>query len=514
MAFGLTANGLATQTQSEIFDELAARVQAQFGTNTNVDISSIMGQWINITAEVQALDQSELLAVWRRFDPNSAEGVALNALAALTGSVRRGATSSVVDGLAEFSGAGTLPNGSLIRNEDNSTTWELINGPLVFAGPGTLAAIYRAVDTGPILANAVPPTTWSVVTVVPGFVGFTNPTDDATIGQNEESDEGFRRRRQRELYSQNIGPLLSIQGVVSKVNTSNGRVTDVRVYHNPAANPADTDGIPFKAFNVVVETDPPLPLPQIPGPTNPLAQDIADAIFSATGAGGESYGTSYGDTTTIPLNLITVTDAEDQAQGPIEFDVVEDIDIFIDIDIEVFSNNDDGPVVPSDPQQMADLIRSTVATSLTGAFVQLGRDARALDTSGVIQSLILDGELSGIKSAIVGVNNSGAPAALAISSVALAAGTGADFTTAAPHGLAVGSIVVQTGFTDPTYNGVFTVTAIPGASTYEIAAITFSATSTGAAEVLIAGATATITIRQKPDYDTGNIRVFIDGGAY
>jgi hypothetical protein len=32
--------------------------------------------------------------------------------------------------------------------------------------------------------------------------------------------------------------------------------------------------------------------------------------------------------------------------------------------------------------------------------------------------------------------------------------------------------------------------------------------------VLIAGATAAITIRQKPDYDTGNIRVFIDGGAY
>jgi hypothetical protein len=90
---------------------------------------------------------------------------------------------------------------------------------------------------------------------------------------------------------------------------------------------------------------------------------------------------------------------------------------------------------------MADLIRSTVATSLTGAFVQLGRDARALDTSGVIQSLILDGELSGIKSAIVGVS-----------------------------------------LTQP----AFPITA----------------------------QTANITIRQKPDYDTGNIRIEIDGGAY
>ena len=434
MAFGVTVDGLQTETQSEIFDGLAARVQAQFGTNTNVDISSIMGQWINITAEVQALDQSELLAVWRRFDPNSAAGVALNALAALTGSVRRGATSSVVNGIVEFSAAGNYPNGALITNDDNGTTWQLTNGPLVFGGPGTLPATFQAVETGPTIANSGTP--WSPVTIVPGFVAFTNPTDDATLGEDEESDEDFRRRRQTELYSQNIGPLLSIQGVVSKVNTTNGSVTDVRVYHNPATSPTDGNGIPFKAFNVVVETEPPLPAPQVAGPIEPLAQDIADAIFSATGAGGEAHGTDYG-----VVSAITVLDVEGQAQGPVEFDVVEQVDIFIDIEVSLFNNNDDGPVVPEDPQQMAELIRSEVASSLTGAFVSLGRDARALDTSGVIQSLILDGQLSGIASATTGVS-----------------------------------------LTQP----AFPITDL----------------------------TAPITIRQKPDYDTGNIRIEIDGVAY
>ena len=218
---------------------------------------------------MQALDQAELLAVYRRFDPNSAAGVALNALAALTGSVRRGATSSVVDGVVEFDQAGNYPNGSIIRNEDDGSTWALINGPLVFGGPGTLDATFQAIDTGPLIANAGTP--WSPVTLVPGFVSFTNPTDDATIGRDEESDEDFRRRRQLELYSQNVGPLLSIQGVVSKVSTTNGEVTNVRVYHNPATSPADADGIPFKAFNVLVETDPPLPIPQVAGPIEPLA---------------------------------------------------------------------------------------------------------------------------------------------------------------------------------------------------------------------------------------------------
>ena len=219
---------------------------------------------------------------------------------------------------------------------------------------------------------------------------------------------------------------------MSKVDTTNGQVTNVRVYHNPATSPADADGIPFKAFNVLVETDPPLPLPQVAGPIEPLAQDIADAIFAATGAGGESYGTDYGVVSTI-----SVTDAEGNSQGPIRFDVVEIVDVDIDITITLFSNNDDGPIVPDDPQQMADLIRSETATSLTGSFVNIGRDARALDTQGVIQSLILDGQLSGIETATATVDTGGGP-----------------------------------------------------------------------------GLTAPISIRQKPDYDSGNITITIDGTSY
>lgn len=506
MPLVLTPSGLQTQTQAEIIEELQVRVQADFGVNTNVSASSIMGQLINIIAEVQAFDQQILLGVYRAFDPNSSIGVALNSLAALTGSIRRGATQSVVEGLAEFGAAGVLPQGSLIQNDDNTTTWALINGPIVFAGAGSLLAIYQAVDTGPILANAG--TNWSVVTVVPDFLGFTNPSDDATIGQIQESDETFRRRRQTEIYSQNIGPLLSIQGVVSKVNTTNGAVTNVRVYHNPANNPVDSDGIPFKAFNVVVRTDPPLPDPQIAGPIEPLAQDIADAIFSATGGGGESFGTDYG-----VVEIINVIDVENQAQGPIEFDLIKTLDIFVDITMELFTNLDDGPIVPDDPQEMADLVRSTVAETLTESFVIIGRDARALDTSGIIQLLIVQGELSGVASAVVGVGTAANPN-ISIVSAALAAGTGTDFTTAAAHGLAIGDVVIHTGFSIAAYDGTYTVTAIPGGSVYEVAAITFIGTATGTARVPLAAATQNVSIRQEPDYDSGNIRIFIDGTEY
>lgn len=70
-------------------------------------------------------------------------------------------------------------------------------------------------------------------------------------------------------------------------------------------------------------------------------------------------------------------------------------------------------------------------------------------------------------------------AAVAIASAALAAGTGTDFTTSSPHGLAVGSKVTHAGFSESTYNGDFTVTAITSTTVYEVAAITFVATGTG-----------------------------------
>jgi len=436
MAFEVTSQGLLTQTQEELIQQISVAVQSVFGPNTNVLITSIMGQLINIVAELNAANQQTALDIWRSRDPNGAIGVALDQIASLTGSIREGASASVVNGELAFSAAGTVSNGDQIRNDDNNSLWQAIGGPYISVAGESVAATFQAVDTGPILANAG--TTWSIVTVVPNLTGFTNASDDATIGQDQESDESFRRTRQAEIYSQNIGPLLAISGVVSKVSTVNGRVTNVRGYHNPSVSPADADGILFKAFNIVVKTDPPLPDPQVAGPIEPLAQDIADAIFSATGAGGESYGTDYG-----VVEIISVADVEGQQQGPIKFDLFKVIDIAIDVTIVLFTNNDDGPIVPSDAQDMADLIRSQIATVATANFVTIGRDARALDHQGTIDDLIRSGELSGIASAVVGVGDqAGAPA--------------------------------------------FPITTL----------------------------TQAVSIRQEPDYDSGNIRIDIDGTLY
>ena len=246
MTLALTAAGLQTQTQDQIVAEMVAKLRSTFGTNLNTSSTSIMGQLVNIVSELRSLDQQTLLAVYRSFDPNTAQGAALDRLATLTGSTRNGATSSVVQGFLTFSGIATVNDGDLIENTDNATQWQAINGPYTSAGPfpETIPATFQAVDTGPILANAN--TNWALVTVIAGLDGFANPADDAALGRDQETDPDFRARRQIELFSQNVGGLAAIRAVVSRVDG----VETVRVYHNPNRQPTDSDGIPFKAFNV------------------------------------------------------------------------------------------------------------------------------------------------------------------------------------------------------------------------------------------------------------------------
>ena len=129
MSLALTPAGLSTQTQAEIVAELTAKIRATFGNNTNTSTASIMGQLVNIVAEFRAFDQQILLAVYRAFDPNSALGVALDRLAALTGSVRKGSTVSVVDVVLSFVGPGIVNNGDLFQNDDTSTQWVATGDP-------------------------------------------------------------------------------------------------------------------------------------------------------------------------------------------------------------------------------------------------------------------------------------------------------------------------------------------------------------------------------------------------
>ncbi len=374
MPLVLTPSGLLTQTQQEIVDELVAKLRSVFGNNINTTPESIMGQLVNIVSEFRSVDQQVLLAVYRSFDPNSALGVALDRLANLTGTVRKGATSSTVDIVIEFNAAGTVSDGDIFQNDDNGSQWIVINGPYTDTGgpyPENVDGQLEAVDTGPVLANAL--TNWSLITANPDINGIANPGDDADLGRDLEPDPDFRVRRQIELFARNLGPLAAIRGVVSKVNG----VETVKVYHNPSEAPVGTEtfnlDIPFKAFNVLVETN-----PSPPGAV--LQQTIADAIWSAMGAGGEAFGTDFN---------LTVTDDEGQPQNDIRFDLVTEVEIYINVDIDTTGTEQ------AVSANMADVVRAAVLEAGQNLYNVIGRNQLTFEYAAVVSNLQNTGEISG-----------------------------------------------------------------------------------------------------------------------
>lgn len=384
MAFDISSAGLSVQTQEEITADILARLQTKFGGTLNTQLTSISGQFANIVGELLATYQQNVLLLNRSFDPNSATGTALDQRAALTGSVRQGALHSTVEGTLTASGVCNVADGTIFRNVEFNTLWQTTGGPYVFGGAGTLDATLEAVDTGALVAQAG--NTWTAVTIIANLTGFTNPTEDADEGRTTEGDPAFRYRRTTELFARGNGPLLTVSAVVGRVPG----VLSVRTYHNPSEFPVGTNpntnlGIPFKAGNVVVETTPAVP-------TLALQQLIFDAIWSACGLGIEAYGTDYTG---------TVVDSEGQSHA-VAFDVVASVSAYLKVTITTSSA--DEPIVPLDPDTMAELIQDA-CVERAGVLAVPGRDFRALDYTGVITALVTAGELSGIDTLLVEVSD-------------------------------------------------------------------------------------------------------------
>lgn len=373
MPFALTPDGLNTQTQQDVVDELAAKVRGIFGGNTPTSTTSAFGQLINIFSELRAFDQQVVLDVYQMFDPNSAEGIILDRLALITGSIRKGAKVSVVDGLMTFTAAGVANNGDLVNNDDNETVWEVVGGPYVAAGPGDIAVTLQAVIAGPTLANAN--TNWSLITAITNATDFNNPTDDAALGRFLESDIDFRRRRGTELFSRNVGPLGAIRGTVSKVDG----VDTVRAYHNPATFPVDANNIPFKAFLVALETT-----PAVPGAA--LVQAIGEAIYAALGAGGEAFGTEP------PVNIV---DSEGEIQ-PVSYELISQKNIYIKTTIITAGTEQ----LTTPAAEIIKVVNAAILDAGTTLFRDIGRNQLAFEYEGVVAALKQSGQISGVTSVI------------------------------------------------------------------------------------------------------------------
>lgn len=361
--YGLSSTGFLPKTLLIIKAELEASFQGVFGSSIDLDPSGPIGQIIGILAEREADVWDCAQEVYVSFDPDQATGSALDAVCALTGTLRSAATHSTVTVTCTGTAGTTIPAGTLFSVQTTGVQFETL---AVATFPGTFGTVdvdCQSVDTGPLVALAGTLTT--IDTPVDGLSSVTNAYD-ADLGSDADTDAALRLRREGEIRTTDTGSLESIREAVLAVTG----IGECVVFENTSMI-TDGDGIPAKAINAVVDagvaTD----------------ADIAAAIFGSVAAGIEIYGTD---------KAVTVTDSQGSTHT-VEWDEATEVNCYVSATITY-----DADHWPTDgTTQALDLMLEYEANSLV-----LGKDlvGRALGAEifkgieGVLDCVVLVGTTS------------------------------------------------------------------------------------------------------------------------
>lgn len=125
MAFGLDATGFTKKRLADIKTEIENEVRVKLGSNVARLPSQVVSQLIGVFADREASLWEQLEHVYNANYPDTAEGVNLDNVVALTGHVRQPAVKSTVTGLNQllFGDVGTLvPAGTVFSVEGSPTS--------------------------------------------------------------------------------------------------------------------------------------------------------------------------------------------------------------------------------------------------------------------------------------------------------------------------------------------------------------------------------------------------------
>jgi hypothetical protein len=270
---GLTEDGLEIRTQPEIQTLLEEAVDAAF-PGINVRAGPVQ-QIIGTLSEQGAIAWETLQALYSSGSREGASGVLLDFMLALTGTLRRGATSSVVVGTVNLNAGVTLPEGSIAAVAANPDAQFKTRTAVTNPGGSAadVAVVFESLNTGPVSAPAA--TLTSIVTPVTGWNSVTNAAA-ATLGRARAEDPEARAQGLIELPRLGSRTLGSIRGEVASID----EIIEVAGYENTSLV-TDGDGRPGKSVEMVVwDGDP------------PAADDdeIAQAILNKSPEGIEIYG--------------------------------------------------------------------------------------------------------------------------------------------------------------------------------------------------------------------------------
>ena len=360
--YGLSVTGFLPKTTQIVRAEIEQVYYDTYGNSLNLTDDTPLGKEIGIQAERIAVLWELAEAAYNSGDPDKAGDAALDAVCALTGTVRDIASSSAATltatgtaatvvtagSLASVTGTAedfaTLANGTLVlltawagttayvvddrrsnggncyictvagtsagsggptlevaAETDNTVTWRFIGN-----GISAVDILASAVNTGAILG--VSGDIITIGTPISGWDSVQN-LEDATPGADVEEDGPLRLRREDEIADAGAGTIDAVRAALLKVTG----VTSVTNFWNNT-NTTDADGVPPKAVECLIQGG--------------ASQDIWDALLANVGGGIETFGSTSGTATDSEANAHTMayslpTDIDIHVEMTLTYDVTK-----------------------------------------------------------------------------------------------------------------------------------------------------------------------------------------------
>ena len=256
--FRVNAQGIHAPSYAEILEYFTAQAKTIFGSDINLDADTQDGQLLAIFASAINDVNSQAIATYNQFNPNTAVGVGLDSAVKTNGIKRNVATHSTVD-LVIVGQAGTTINNGVV-SDSFGNNW-LLPTQVIIPNNGQITVTAKSENVG--VVDALPNSITTIKTPTRGWQTVTNP-QTAVSGVPVETDESLRKRQNAStaMASQSVW-----EGILSTVANLDG-VTQVSGIRNDS-NETSSDGIPPHSIAVVVEGGD--------------AQGIAKAIFFKEG---------------------------------------------------------------------------------------------------------------------------------------------------------------------------------------------------------------------------------------
>jgi len=349
MAFGLTTEGFTQKDLDTILREIEVEQRANINPALNQTADSVFGQ-VNAIVATKLRELWELAeAVYKSKDPDDATGQALDAVAAITGTVRNAADKTQVTAVTvNLDASTTLPAGSVAHILGDTTARFVTKTDVTSTTAGNYSVDMEAESAGVVPALAG--TLTVIAQPVTGWNSVTNPTDGDT-GSAVDTDPALRTRREAELAG--IGGT-SVDGIRANILQVD-QVDYVAVFEN-TSEITDPEARPPHSIEAVVEGG--------------LDDDIAQAIWDAKSGGILSHS----DT----ADSGTATDSEGNAQT-VGFTRTTSKTVYQDIEVVT----DPGTYAGDDAVKAA-LAAYGITLNIGGDVIHNQGICAALDVAGVL----------------------------------------------------------------------------------------------------------------------------------